>query len=61
LENIIIQNISKIQVLIQILHRNGTTDEDKILELIIKLKWELTEKIRRMSKEVNLSAHLSRR
>jgi len=53
--------MSKIQVLIQILHRNGTTDEDKILELIVKLKWELTEKIRRMSKEVNLSAHLSRR
>ena len=53
--------MSKIQVLIQILHRKGTTDEDKILELIKKLKREMTEKIRRMSKEVNLSDHLSGR
>ena len=51
--------MSKIQVLIQILHRNGTTDVDKILELIKNLKWELTEKIRRMSMEVTLNDHLS--
>jgi len=58
LKDVIIQNMSKIQVLIQILHRKGTADEDKILEAFKKLKREMNEKIRRRSKEVTLSDHL---
>jgi hypothetical protein len=60
-EELIVSNMLEIQSLIRILTRKGITDEDEILGAIKKLKREMTEKIRRMSKEVNLCGHLSGR
>ena len=54
-EELLVSNMLEILTIIRILTRKGITTEHEIK----KLNREMTEKIRRMSKEVTLIDHLS--
>ncbi len=50
-KELIVSNMLEIQALIRILKKKGITDEDEILIEVKKLKVEMEDKIKRMSKE----------
>ena len=50
-EELIFSNMLEIQALIKILTKKGITTEDEILDEVKKLKVEMEEKIKKMSKE----------
>ncbi|MBL1121394.1 MAG: hypothetical protein D8M26_00725 [Ignavibacteriae bacterium] len=50
-QDLLISNMLEIEAIVRILTRRGITNEDEILKEVEKLKIEMNEKIRRMSKE----------
>jgi hypothetical protein len=50
-QELLVSNMLEIQALIRILEKQGITNKDEILEEVKKLKAEMEEKIKKMSKE----------
>jgi len=50
-EELIFSNMLETQAIIRILERKGITNQDEILAEVIKLKEEMEEKIKKLSKE----------
>jgi hypothetical protein len=50
-EELILSNMLEIQALIRILEKKGITTKDEILAVVIELKKEMEEKIKKHSKE----------
>ena len=50
-QELIISNMLEINALIRILRRKGITDEDEVVKEVEKLKIEMDELVKKMSKE----------
>ena len=50
-EELLVSNMLEIQALIRILTRKGITNEDEVMQEIIKLQNEMDEKVKKMGKE----------
>ena len=50
-QELLVSNMLEIQAIIRILKRKGITDENEILDEVIKLKAEMEEKIKKMGRE----------
>lgn len=50
-QELLLSNMLEIQALIRILEKNGITNQEEILEEVKKLKSEMENEMKRMSKE----------
>jgi hypothetical protein len=50
-QELLVSNMLEIQAIIKILTRKGITNEDEIMEEIIKLRDEVNEKVKKLGKE----------
>ncbi len=50
-QELLVSNMLEIQALIRILEKKGITNQDEILDEVMKLKVEMEDKIRKMGKE----------